>query len=529
MFDTDAAAAHLAEAPTHLATPEGLPEAELARSPCAARVGALAAESGLFAFHYEHRAHLAPPEPWGPWEPPSWVDGRLPEPKYAAFRHDLPVAGFHPGHRAKWSAHELCHALVGFGWRADASPLWHATAARLAELLPVVLWYFLDEVRLSRCTRHDGPLFATFCPDCEAVAAPRPWSAEDATHLADARRFLDRELAAIARTRRLGLPIPHVHGSLDLCSDGVAYAAAHGPRLRSTHFGRYAERFLRLGQGWFDHLDDLEARVVAVARALTEGAPLAPIGHRALWAAQDLGWRLCAHAPDAPIDDLATELDLPAARAWVRRELPAGDADSLLAVGYGEGRSTSLVGEGLASVCPLTLELIDSAGGLHDFVRTDAPDRRNIGLRLADFLDRGTLDGPKLAALARYETALRTAAGDPEATVLGDGDGLRAARGLRVVLSDIDPIRLAERVEAGDIDARHGPLLVVHAGDPVPTEPTGVLVLRDPEGELILAEADAEVAAALARGDLDLLDMETLDDLRELGAVVACRWPLSES
>ena len=237
MFDVDAATAFLRDAPTDLAVPPGLPAHELSRSPCAARVGDLATASGLFAFHYEHRSRLAPPVDWVPWDPPEWDAGRLPEAKYAAFRHDLPIASFHPGHRAKWSAHELCHALVGFGWRADASPLWNATAARLAELLPVVLWYFLDEVRLTRCPRHDGPLFTASCDDCEAVACARPWSREDAAHLRAAADFLDRELAAIARTRRLGVPVPHIRGSLDLCSDGIAYAAAHGPRLCKSHAG----------------------------------------------------------------------------------------------------------------------------------------------------------------------------------------------------------------------------------------------------------------------------------------------------
>ncbi|MFT5454616.1 MAG: hypothetical protein ACI9K2_001094 [Myxococcota bacterium] len=526
-FDRSVAEDSLLEAPTRLAMPRGLPAHELSRSPCAARVGALAAESGLFGFHYEHRVRLPWPEAWGEREAVGWNDGRLPEPKYAAFRHDLPIASFHPGHRAKWSAHELCHALVGFAWRPDAPPLWHATAARLAELLPVVLWYCLDEVRLTRCRRHDAPLFRGFCEDCEQAAAPRPWATQDRTALADARRFLDRELAAIVRTRRLGVPVPHIHGSLDLCSDGIAYAAAHGDRLRSDTFHQYAERFLVAGAGWHDQLDALEARVVEVACALTEGGPLAPIGTRERWETQDLGWRLLTrYGTCEAVDRLAGDGDLREARAWVRRTSTRADAGEVLAVGYGDGRSTAQAADGVASVAPLTLELLDSAGGLDDFVRQDTESRANIGDRLAAWLDRQGVDAPVLGALARYETALRTASHDAEARVLGAGRGHRVAAGVKLLVEPVDPIRLAERVEAGDIDAAPGFTLMIHEGGPVVLEPAGALVVRDASGDLVLAEADADVVDALREGAMHALDPDTLADLAELGVLVAEAWPL---
>ena len=91
-FDRSVAEDSLLEAPTRLVTPRGLPAHELSRSPCAARVGALAAEAGLFGFHYEHRVRLPWPEAWGEREAVGWSDGRLPEPKYAAFSTRYVVA-----------------------------------------------------------------------------------------------------------------------------------------------------------------------------------------------------------------------------------------------------------------------------------------------------------------------------------------------------------------------------------------------------------------------------------------------------
>lgn len=46
------------------------PDAELRRSPAAARVGALAARSGLCLSHFEHRVHLPLPDQWVAFERP---------------------------------------------------------------------------------------------------------------------------------------------------------------------------------------------------------------------------------------------------------------------------------------------------------------------------------------------------------------------------------------------------------------------------------------------------------------------------
>ena len=141
---------------------EGAPAHELLRSPASQAVGRLAMQSNLLLSHFEHRVELALPEEWLPTdrpdlgETPVWQNGVLPEAKYQAFRHDRISGSFHPSHRAKWTGHELCHGLVGFAWKPSASRFFHALASRLAEVLPVALWYFLDEANLRRCPSHQG-------------------------------------------------------------------------------------------------------------------------------------------------------------------------------------------------------------------------------------------------------------------------------------------------------------------------------------------------------------------------------------
>ena len=289
-----------------MASIENAPPSELSRSPAAARIGELAAASGLFLSHFEQRWEPEWPEPWNPQGRPDlgeragWVHGVLPETKFRTFQLDRLIGSLHPAHRAKWTAHELSHGLVGFAWKPGATPLWRATAARIAELLPVTLWYFLDEAGLQRCPDHagGGPLFGTHCPACEDAARRGPVPADATDWHARARAYVEAELAAVAETRRLGRPVSHRHATLVLCSDGLAYEAAHGARVESAAFHSWVERFCEEGDGWHASLDALEARVLALLDDLTGGPAAAPwTGGRERWIAQDLGWRLSASGP----------------------------------------------------------------------------------------------------------------------------------------------------------------------------------------------------------------------------------------
>ena len=196
---------------------------------------------------------------------------------------------------------ELCHGLVGFAWWPGQSQLALATASRMAELLPVALWYFFDEAFLARCPEHagGGPLFRTFCPACEDCAGPTRDDPRAAKRIEDGLSFIDRELAAIARSRREGRPISSTWATINLCSDGLAYAHAHGRRLQSEAFRQYMVHFGVEAGGYVSTLDALQARLEDVLHGLLglrQPAALAPDAERgqARWMLQEVGWRLLA-------------------------------------------------------------------------------------------------------------------------------------------------------------------------------------------------------------------------------------------
>ncbi|MEQ1505546.1 MAG: hypothetical protein ABMB14_25155, partial [Myxococcota bacterium] len=445
----------------------------------------------------------------------------------------LPIGSFHPGHRAKWTAHELCHGLVGFAWRPGASPLFHATAARLAELVPVVTWYFLDEVGLRRCPRHTGPLFRGGCADC-AQAASEPGRVDDPARaeraIRDASAFVDAELAAVARTSRLGRPAPHVWGSIDLCSDGIAYAGGHAPRLNSRSFAAFAERFPPIHPS----LDALEARAIDVVRAIAEGRPLDPCARD--WAAWDLGQRLldvweecdgeAAELLLGLVDDLADGVapaTVYAGYAALFDDYELAPPDEVFAVGYDlpgpiPTRSVAQLADGLKSVTPTTLMVAEDAGIdlVTPFAAADRFERVPLGVRFARWL-AGAHPGP-VADLARYEASLRTARGEAEAGALGlAGTGWRLADGAEVHRYPFDVARLAEQVDAGEVSGAVDPdgrlSVPVDADD---GGPVGLVVSRTATGDLVVAEIPA---------DADPVDdAEVRSALVGLGVVVPARW-----
>ena len=542
-------------APESESLPAGFPRRDHLRSPASQRVARLAQHEALFGFHFEHRFALDLPDAWvalGADPSPSiWSQGVLPERKYMSFRHDLAIASFHPGHRGKWTSHELCHALVGFAWSAGASPLFHATAGRLAELLPVVLYYFLDEVRLARCPDHagGGPLYRSFCPACEAVAGFRAVAAEDADHLRDAARYLDRELAAVARTRRTGRPIAHRFGSLDLCSDGLAYAQAHGPRLASPAMERFEALLVRDG-GWSATLDALESRVVEVTRAIALGEPARTLGgRRDRWVAQDLGFRLLTVWSDTEGEAAETVLgfidrlvdvvhersaapgSVDEVAAGIRRdwavltgefELPR--AEDVFAVGYplgpAEGSHADQLRAGLRSAVPMTLELCADAGvdPVPAFAAADqtAPLRAPIGDRFAAHL------GGDAGQLAAVEAAIRAVRADPWVRSLGAGTApFVLAEGARVVTGTDDLFAVLEGIETGEQSGRlvDGRPSWREAGDP--TLPWAAVIGRDGMGELVVAQLETEDALAIGT---PALDSAIGASLAELGLVRGTRF-----
>lgn len=502
------------------------PPFELTGSPAADRVAAHARASSLFFSHFEHHLHLEGPDAWRPARadlgaPAGWRAGSLREAKFRHFRLDRMVASFHPSHGPRWSVHELCHRLVGWAWAPGADPLWIATAARLAELVPVALWYFHD-LGHPRCARHAlaDPRFDARCPRCEAAEAaaargePLPPGVErpDPSTLDRLReegdRFVAREIEAARRTLRTGDYVAHRYATLELGTDGLAWAAAHGPRLASPTFAAWVERFVPEGTGRHATIEALEARALAVYAALRDDAPLAPWrADRARWVAQDVGWRLAviqadcepeaAASIDGLLDDLAASLDVAAAAAgWAALcedwELPP--VEDVFAVGYalggGLGRSAAQLRDGIASACPGALALLGETAdaAVAAFTAADPWERTPLGHRFARLLAAAGPDLPADAVeLAALEAAVTHApAMDPLVAALRDapdpGGPVRLAPGVAVIRAARD-----WRPWLGKPRRRRPEL--------PPPAPTHLAVAREPDGDVTLWELDDAAAA----------------------------------
>jgi len=554
--------------------PADVPTREWTRSPAAARVGQLAARDGLHLFHFEHRAHLPIPANWMPpgseslAAPPAWDRGVLPERKYHSFRHDLPLGSYHPHHRAKWSSHELCHALVGFAWDPDATPFFHATAGRLAELLPVALWYFFDEAFLNRCPdhQHGGALFRTFCAKCEEVAAIRRDDPMAEERIAAGLRFIDRELLAVDRSIEAGRPVSHRWATIDLASDGVAYAASHGHRLTSPRFRGFAEAFYLEGGPLHLELESLIERVHVVSRAILLGEPLRPFtsspAHgRARWMLQDLGWRLATVAELTPgdgglaVDDLvrqvatlvpatAQEADpsflvqaglqaVHAAYTELYDQVALPHPDDVFGLGYRlplpQVQSPAQLLEGVLSANPIAGELMGDSlqPVVNRFMSQEVWSRTDLPTRWKRFI-RST-HGPHVADLADWEAAVATLPPQPEAALMAleDADAVRLATHVRLVNAQTDVIALAERLDEGSVDLSVDDetiTMVVH-DEPLDDEPTLLLLSRGQDGEPVLLDLPTELQAALGEEELQL-DEDDYFALADADALVPSAMPL---
>jgi hypothetical protein len=486
------------------------PLADLDRSPVARRIGRLAHARGLFLFDYEARLQLELPEHWLPagrpdlevtGEPPTWHRGLLSESKYLSFRHDLMLGSLHAGHRAKWSAHELCHGLVGFAWRPDASVLFMALAARLAEVLPVAVWYFLDESGLVRCPRHAHQLEVGpgFCRRCEEVQASREVKDPDRDFVLRGRTFIQTELASIRRALRDGVADYNPHGAVDLMTDGLAYAAAHLPRLRSPETASVmAHLFADDASGRFDTLEAMLAHVEALgedlcAAALGEERALpSVVMARDRFIAQDLAARFAQVAAETEGECGAGLLDL-VARLGAGAPITAAVAGyeslfedfelpepgDLFAVGYrlGDlGLARDQIADGLMSACGSSIERLRFSGTfeshLDTFLERLAPSRRPLSRRFFDHV-RGAID-PETRGLMALEVAITDAEPpDPAELALGfdavdlrDGDTLTLARGVELVRCGFDAGGLLMKGEA-DASGPHDFLVRRDAGDQV--------------------------------------------------------------
>lgn len=562
------------------------PWQDLARSPAALRVARLAERRGLFLFDYEQRVELELPEAWHPvgrpdlgvtGVPAGWERGVRGESKYLSFRHEVLLGSLHAGHRAKWSTHELCHGLVGFCWKPDGSTLYHALAARLAEVLPVALWYFFDEAHATRCARHAtqtevGPGFCLRCEQRQARAELTPetpldvldgqpgphrtssvWG-DDPAQAAWTQRGLDfvrRELDAVRRSVESGQPVFTPHGAIDLMTDGIQYAAAHGPRLRAPETASaMAHAFSPGTPGVFSDLLTFADHVERLAGFVAGVDPTWPVlaGNQAELAASDLVLRLMQVAADtdgecfAALTGLAAELGAQQNGAGVSQAIAAyealfedfelPEASDVFAVGYalpsGHGFGVEQVAEGLGSALGATMETLREGGETETFAlvrafcASNAPSRAPLAERFVQFLSAGEASSQRreLVGLASLEAAIASVA-PPDPVELGLGlDGALA-----------ETLALASGVALVRPGFDAGGLLMHGAADP--KGPRSFLVRRDAADEVGLVALSEALAERLAAGPLGaaqvVAEAERDAELRALldeGLLVADRWEL---
>ena len=501
------------------------PHFESSRSRAAAWVERQARRHGLPMAHFEYREALPLPEEWLPegradlGQVPGWRSGVLPESKYQSYRHDLWVGSYHPSHRAKWTAHEWMHGVQGFVWQPDASPFFHALAAWQAEILPVALWYYFDEADLQRCPLHQGqgPLFGVFCRDCEDAA--RQPGAFDASWWRRGQDFVERQLEGVRASIRSGRLQSRRVATLDLASDGLAYAAAHQRRLNSHAFRLLMERFPPT-------TTDLEAfaeRIEALTQALVDGRDVEPLVDESRCVAQDLAWRILTVWTEtdgevaAGLLDLVDGLAQGHAPSAIRAQYDAlhsewilPEPQRLFACGYplepGLGLSQAQVLDGLASALPKTL----AQGGREEverFVASDRLERVHLARRFAASLKRS--GRAELAGLAALEAALADPPpADLEALSLRTApvEGpWRLGRGHELVRTPFDGVRALQ-------------------GDDLVGPPSSVLVVRDASDEVQLLSLDEPTADWLEALNGEPPPAETLDALRALGVIVPSRY-----
>ncbi len=509
-----------------------VPATDLKRSVAAQRVGEMASKSELFLYHFEHRLELEAPEHWtvpGLYDVTGarWQGGHLQEQKYRCFRYDNPLGSFHPAQEPKWAAHELAHGLVGFAWRGDASPLFHFCAAQLSELVPVLLWYFLDEDGLQRCPLHEGqgPYYQLQCPRCEERAA-RGHNRPDGRWNEDFQRYRDGVLAAVAKSRRVGKITGFRYGTLDPLVDALQYTNAHRKRLQSPENARFRELFLGPEQGAVQHLDDLEARVIAVSEAIAgTGPPVTLVGNRALWMAQDVAWRLVTVAAQSDVEvneaiwamvsDLADNPSLGGLEHCIEGYESLHDdwivpePEAVFATGYrlprGYGSSLTQLEAGLWQSLPTTMGLLAEEGHerIAAFSHLDTLSREAIGRRFAHFLAAET-SGP-IADVARFEAAKNFPRPIDISGALTDVDLIDSAclvatsSSLEISAYDIDVRAIVQSWEEGENSVS------TDGGEP------GVSALEEALNLGICSSRNGEVIIA----ELSLEESELLRDLLE--------------
>lgn len=428
-----------------LAAAAGLPVGEVLASPFAPRAVAQAVALGGATVHHECRAIAPWPEalaadpaiaadPHGTWE-----RGVLYAGKYRQFMQDEPFATYNPNHMAKWGPHELMHRACGFFWRADATRWEVYLTARLNELVPVVLWYGLDEVargdrdgfdRVREAADRDTPL-ARVAWWTESEASLRARVARTLHNLRDGLRHYEAETAAVDREVITGSRVPVDHPVLDASSDAIAYVVGHYPRLVSEEAAMLGDAFFGPEMGVDATVAAYQGRIEAALHTLlaeplevdfelakarraarrlwdiAQRATLHPrfMAARAASAIASAGevFRAAWHGDASDVDEAVEGVlaSIPrSARSAVRAnglapetDADAADAEQLL--------------DGMRSLCPATTDALLADGWSVDALVAAPRSRTDLAARLAPLVD--DVGATWLSSLFRFECAIAAA------------------------------------------------------------------------------------------------------------------------
>ncbi len=464
------------DAPTRfapLAELAGVPLAEVLASPFGLRAVALGVHVGATTVHRE----LRHPIDWSD-DPRTedadhgvWDRGRLHIGKYQAFLQDAPHVTYDPAHHHKWLPHEMLHRAASFFVSDDDFELY--LGARLNELVPVAVWWGhdqfcrLDEDAFDReHSPHEPSLEeAKWLTESEdalraRVGRTRRWLAHGLEHVCSGLQAVAEECAT-----RTFVPSPrHVpQARLDASSDALAYVVAHRARLQRV-------RAVVEPHAYTD-LAEYVAHIEAVHRSLLFG-PIA-VDAASVKSAQQVrdGWDI-------------------ALRAALRGEVEEGD---MLALANGRSAfDLDLLGEGLESLAPRTLEMLDQhASGWIDELCESAQLRRRAPLadRVGAWFAETDLSLPAwLPSLFEFECAIADAAPDPRIDELA---GPQSGTGKRS-----EPMRVVRSRSYRLLSARFD-VAALHAGEvEAPPEGQFAWLIGKHAAEVHVVPMDPEVAEA---------------------------------
>ena len=478
-----------------LAEAANLPLGEVVASPFSVRAVALAVAEGASSVHHELRVPVPWPERFASDEAVAtdahgyWDVGVLQAGKYRSFTQDEPFATYNPNHMSKWGPHELMHRVCGFVWRHDMTR-WEAyLAARLNELLPVVLWYGFDEVaRLDR----DGFDRAQDAADRRASLDDALWLTESPRdlegrvrrglrHFREGFAHFDREMAAIDQELATGRTVRAPHEFLDSSSDAIAYVVGHFGRLRDPIVSAMLSTVLREGIDYEPSVITYRARIdhelERLLRAPVELDPARVAGRRRARQIWDIAHR-CAHHERARLARLEPGFEVARSvfeECWEGDTSRWGEAVAALTDGLpGSARTVACasglldpaadpapssleqVVDGMASVAPV-LAASDLGAALANRLAR-APGmwtRRGFADRVEEVIDAFGIEG--LDELWRFERTLaESATRDDFVERLGDDppDGeedrlVHASSAFRMVEFEFDPVRTHADLDEG--------------------------------------------------------------------------------